>query len=96
MKSNYYVYIIKCNDGTRYYGYTKNLQVRLNAHTKGRVNSTRRKRPVELVYFEECDSRSEAFGREMQFKNRKTRKTTIEKLINSFPMAKCQGFNSRL
>jgi threonine-phosphate decarboxylase len=37
----------------------------------------------------------QAFKREMQFKNGKTRRTTIEKLIRSFPKAKCQGFNSQ-
>ena len=45
-------------------------------------------------YFEEKSTRSEAFRREMQFKNGKTRKATIERLIKFFPQAKCQGFNS--
>ena len=48
----------------------------------------------ELVYYEEFDLRSGAFKREMQFKNGKTRKSTIEQLINDFPKSKCQGFNS--
>ena len=62
-------------------------------HAKGRVYSTKNKQP-ELVYYEELNSRSEAFRREAQFKNGKTRKKTIEELIDSFPKAKCQGFNS--
>ena len=89
----YYAYILKCNDGTKYYGHTTNLIKRLMEHAKGRVYSTKNKQP-ELVYYEELNSRSEAFRREAQFKNGKTRKKTIEELIDSFPKAKCQGFNS--
>ncbi len=87
--------MLKCNDGSRYYGHTSNLPKRLIEHNKGRVFSTKDKQP-KLVYYEEFNSRSEAFMREMQFKNGKTRKETIEKLIASFPKAKCQGFNSHL
>ena len=82
------------NNHTRYYGHTNNLTKRLNEHLKGRVQSTRDKQPIELVYYKEFNSRSEAFKREMQFKNGKTREKTIEKLINSFPKTKCQGFIS--
>ncbi|MBL7197961.1 MAG: GIY-YIG nuclease family protein [Candidatus Omnitrophica bacterium] len=82
------------NNHIRYYGHTNNLTKRLNEHLKGRVQSTRDKQPIELIYYKEFNSRSEAFKREIQFKNGKTRKKTIEKLINSFPKTKCQGFNS--
>ncbi|MFH1858452.1 MAG: GIY-YIG nuclease family protein [Candidatus Omnitrophota bacterium] len=90
MNPIYYFYILKCSDGTQYYGHTNNLIERLREHVKGRVCATRNKQPT-LVYYEEFDSRSEAFKREMQFKNGKTRKETIEKLIISFSKAKCQG-----
>ena len=95
MKSNYYFYILNCNTQERYYGHTNNLKRRLSDHCNGRVRSTKVKRSVELVYFEEMDSRSEAFRREMQFKNGRTRKEKIEELIKSFSKKKCQGFNSR-
>ena len=91
----YYFYILKCEDSTKYYGHTGDLVQRLSRHSKGGVKSTRNKLPLELVYYEELNSRSEAYRRELQFKNGKTRKETIEKLIESFPKAKCQGFNSR-
>ena len=93
MKQIYYAYILECNDNTKYYGHTNNLMERINDHKRGRVYSTRNKQP-ELAYYEEFNSRSQAFRREMQFKNGKTRKTTIEELIKFFPEAKCQGFNS--
>ncbi|MBI5145407.1 MAG: GIY-YIG nuclease family protein [Candidatus Omnitrophica bacterium] len=94
MTQVYYAYILECNDGTKYYGHTNNLIERIKDHIGGRVCYTKNKQP-ELVYYEEFDSRSKAFECEMQFKNGKTRKKSIEKLITSFPKAKCQGFNSQ-
>ncbi len=94
MKKEYYVYILQCNDRTKYYGHTNDLRARLDDHCKGFVSYTKYRRPIELVYFEECNTRSQAFKRERQLKNGRTRKETIEKLINDFPKAKCQGFNS--
>jgi len=83
MNKSYCFYILKCKNGSKYYGHTNNLDKRIQEHIKGRVFSTKNKQP-KLVYYEKVKSRSEAFKREMQFKNGKTRKKTIEKLINSF------------
>ncbi len=94
MNQIYYAYILQCNNNTKYYGHMNNLIERIKDHIRGRVCSTRNKQP-ELVYYEEFNSCSQAFKREMQFKNGKTRRTTIEKLIRSFPKEKCQGFNSQ-
>jgi len=93
MNKKYYVYILKCNDGTKYYGHTNDLSQRIKSHLYGRIHHTKNKQP-ELVYYKEYDSRSEAFRREMRLKNGRTRKKTINKLISSFDKAKCQGFNS--
>jgi putative endonuclease len=93
MNTNYYFYILECNDGTKYYGHTYNLNKRFNDHISGRVRTTKNKHP-KLVYYEEFNLRSEAFKRESQFKNGKTRKETIDRLISSFPESKCQGLNS--
>jgi len=93
MNKIYYFYILKCNDGTKYYGHTNNLNERLSEHMKGNVCSTKNKQP-KLVYYEEFSSCSEAFKREMQFKNGNTRKKTVDNLINNFSKEKCQGFNS--
>ncbi len=88
------MYILKCNDDTRYVGHTNNLKKRLHEHFAGRVLYTRNKQP-KLVYFEMFEARSQACQREMQLKNGRTRKETIEGLIRGFEQAKCQGFNSR-
>ena len=88
MSQKYYFYIIKCFDGTRYYGHTKDLKQRFKDHSCGRVTYTKSKRPLELIYQEEFDTKAEAFHREMQFKNGKTRKQTIDKLIKNFASSK--------
>jgi len=47
----YYVYILKCADGTYYTGYTVDLKRRLDTHNKGRgAKYSRARRPVKLVY----------------------------------------------
>ena len=56
-----YTYIVKCSDETLYTGWTNNLKKRLEAHNKNR-------RPVELVYFEEYDTKQEAMKREYAIK----------------------------
>lgn len=67
MNQIYYAYILQCDDKTKYYGHTNNLIEHIKDHIRGRVCSTRNKQP-ELVYYEEFNSRSQAFKREMQFK----------------------------
>ena len=74
-----YVYILKCKDGTFYTGWTLDLNRRLTEHNSNnsKTKYTRNKRPVELVYFEECNSKSEAMKRECQIKQL-TKKQKIE------------------
>jgi len=91
MGSKYYFYIPICEDGTKYYGYTKNSVKRFGGYSKRRVQSTRDKRPVKLTCCEEFDLRSKAIKREKRPKNGKTGKKTVEKPVSSFPNAKCQG-----
>ena len=64
-----YAYILRCCDGTLYSGWTNDLEKRLKAHNSGRGGKyTRSRLPVELAYFEEFESKSEAMSREAQFK----------------------------
>ena len=47
----YYVYLVRCRDGTYYAGATNDLQQRLMAHNAGRgAKYVRGRRPVRLVY----------------------------------------------
>lgn len=67
----YYVYILKCGDGTYYIGIAQNVEKRLRAHNgliKGGAKYTSGRRPVELLYKETFDSKGEALKREYQLK----------------------------
>jgi len=61
------MYILKCSDGSYYTGSTIDLESRLWQHQHGEgANYTKKKLPVELVYFEEYTSIADAFCREKQ------------------------------
>jgi len=76
-----YMYILRCCDGSYYTGSTKNLEKRLWEHQNGMgANYTKKRLPVELVYFEEYDRIDVAFYREKQVQNWSKKKK--EALIN--------------
>ena len=61
------MYILECVDGSYYTGSTKNLELRFAQHQEGKgANHTKKRLPVELVYFEEFKRIDEAFYREKQ------------------------------
>ncbi|MBI5464533.1 MAG: GIY-YIG nuclease family protein, partial [Ignavibacteriales bacterium] len=63
-----YAYILKSlKDGKYYYGSTDDLEVRLKAHSAGRVGSTKSRRPMVLHYSEEFETTTEARRRELYF-----------------------------
>jgi putative endonuclease len=69
MTGNYYVYVLQSDvDKNFYTGYTKDLQQRLVLHNNGRVNSTKRRRPLTLIYWEGCLSQQDATTREKYLK----------------------------
>lgn len=64
-----YTYMLLCSDGTLYTGWTNDLQRRLAAHNNGTASKyTRVRRPVELVWFEEAQTKELAMKREWQVK----------------------------
>ena len=68
-ESGYYVYIIRCKDGSYYTGHAKDVEKRFDMHKKGRgARYTRMHEPEELVYVEQFDSRGEAMSRERKIK----------------------------
>ncbi len=78
-----YTYIVKCRDGTLYTGWTNDLEKRLRAHnSKKGARYTRSRTPVELVYYESFDTKSEAMKREYQIKQMSARQK--RHLIDSF------------
>ncbi len=69
MEENWYLYILRCGDGSLYTGITTDVQRRLEAHQAGRgAKYTRGRGPLELAYQEHCGSHSEALKRECQIK----------------------------
>ena len=68
----YFVYIVRCADGTLYTGYARNPEARAKAHNAGRgARYTSGRRPVVLVYCEEFASAGDALRRERQLKRRR-------------------------
>ena len=66
----FFAYLVRCADGTLCGGYTTDLQKRLAAHNSGKgAKYTRSRLPVELVYWEECETREAAMSREWQVKH---------------------------
>jgi putative endonuclease len=65
-----FCYILECSDGTYYTGWTTDPQRRLRQHNAGRgARYTRSRRPVRLVYVEECPDRASAMKRERVIKS---------------------------
>jgi putative endonuclease len=65
----HFVYMVRCADGTLYTGYARDPERRTKIHNTGRgAKYTARRRPVLLVYWELCESRSAALKREHEVK----------------------------
>lgn len=65
----FYVYILLCNDGTYYTGYTKNIDKRTRLHVNGRgARYTRMHKPNCVAYVELFDSQAKAMKRERAIK----------------------------
>ena len=65
----FWVYILRCSDGSYYTGHTDNLEDRVNQHQVGSFSGyTTTRRPVKLVFAQECPTRDEAFAAERQVK----------------------------
>ncbi len=64
-----WLYMVECNDGSYYTGISKDINNRVLQHNHGEgARYTDAKKPVELVYFENLKSRSEAMKKEYKIK----------------------------
>ena len=67
--AGWYVYLLRCGDGTLYCGITKDVEARLAQHQEGKgARYTKGRGPLEVVYQEACSSKSEALRREIRIK----------------------------
>ena len=77
------VYMVRCNDGSLYTGWSTDPIKRAEAHNSGKgAKYTRARRPVILVYVEECGSKEEAMKREAEIK--KLSKDKKESLVKGY------------
>ena len=68
----YWIYILRCADGTLYTGSTDDVPRRLGTHNAGKgAKYTRGRVPVAVVYQEELENRSQALKREAAVKKLK-------------------------
>jgi putative endonuclease len=66
----YFVYILKCKDGSLYTGITTDVERRLAEHASGKgAKYTRGKKAGEIVYVERKRNRSTASKREAEIKS---------------------------
>lgn len=67
-----YVYVLQSLKDKEYYvGISSNLNKRLEKHNRGGVNSTGKRKPFKIAYFEEFENYSLARQREKEIKSYK-------------------------
>ena len=65
----YYTYVLQSEKDNKFYtGYTKDLKLRFEQHNNGLVDSTKKRRPLKLIYYEACLNQNDATKREKYFK----------------------------
>jgi putative endonuclease len=65
----YYVYILRCNNGSPYTGCTEDLKARFQRHNNGHVPSTKFLLPVELIFYCAFKDKYKAFAFEKYLKS---------------------------
>lgn len=72
----WFVYMLRCGDGSLYTGITTDVRRRLRQHRgeiKGGARYTRSRRPLKLVWLESAADRASATRREIRVKALRTR-----------------------
>ncbi|MBR0315371.1 MAG: GIY-YIG nuclease family protein [Synergistaceae bacterium] len=70
-----FIYLLRCSDSIA----AELPKKRIEAHNSGRgAKYTKSRRPVELVYYEECESKSAAMKREWFIKHKMTREQKLK------------------
>ncbi|MFA5029835.1 MAG: GIY-YIG nuclease family protein [Patescibacteria group bacterium] len=81
----FFVYILKSQyDKKLYIGYTSDLRRRFMEHASGKVESTRNRRPLEIIYYEAFKYEKDARNQELFYKTgqgRRVLKTRIKTVI---------------
>ena len=81
----FYVYILKSlSDDGLYIGCTGGLKDRMKSHANGNVKSTKKRLPMELIYYEACNHKDDAFRREKYLKTTYGRRYIRHRLKSYF------------
>jgi putative endonuclease len=65
-----YTYVLQSEKDKKFYlGFTEDLKLRFEQHNKGYVESTKDRRPLELIYYEACLDREDAIRKEKYLKS---------------------------
>ncbi len=81
----YKVYVLQSEkDLKTYTGYSHDAQGRLLEHNAGKVTATKNRRPLKIIYTENCETESEAKMREKYWKSAAGRKN-LKRIFSGFP-----------
>ena len=69
MKLPYAVYILKCNDGTFYTGFTTDFDQRWAAHLAGEVHYTKSRLPLTVIHISMFANKQKAYDFERYLKS---------------------------
>ncbi|MFB5663738.1 GIY-YIG nuclease family protein [Alteribacillus sp. HJP-4] len=68
-KTEHYVYVLECADGSYYTGYTNDIEKRLSVHESGKgAKYTRGRGPFKLIYQQGYTTKKEALQAEYMMK----------------------------
>ena len=96
---SWFIYILRCNDGSYYVGHTEDVQARVQRHQDGRGAAwTAARRPVSLVFEEEHLSEVSAVARERQIKrwSRQKKEALLSGKLGALrTLSRCRGIHGR-
>lgn len=87
--NKFFVYVLLCEDGSFYTGYTNNVKKRFVTHQSGKgAKYTRAHKPVKIIFQKEFESKSAALSYEYHFK-----KLSKQQKINTINDESITNFN---
>lgn len=71
VKNSYYMYVIECQDGSLYTGYSTDVFRRFKQHVAGKgAKYTKSHKPKRLLFYEQFDNQHDALHAEAEFKKK--------------------------